>query len=624
MSNLEEFEIIVPGQTLEPPDIDYLRKRGISPEFAVKSGVRRLFDNEARKLNFQASLPLDQRDQGLQGLYLPSIDPFTGEERCGQLRTDYRFDLNGDRPKYLSRKGDPALVYFPHTATKEALLDAKIDLIITESPAKALSVAEAVEKSGDRLIVVGLNGVNGAWSREKKQWRDAGGKQQQRSTGPAKLIDDLKRIGAEGGFRGRTVYVLFDNDIGTKKQAQAYRKSRWSGSIGAEEKLVDCLRAYGADVRIVELPYVDVKLGADDFLVKYGWPSLLRHLHTNWVSARDIDRLLYEVPQKTWSMICSTDFVQQKIDAPKEYVEPYLVINEGVTLVSGPSKFGKTTTVLNLARSLTTGESFLQLHPTRRARTCYLQYEMSEWAIRDRLEKMGAAHEDLFVINPPQGALKLNFICDQGYKKGVETGNREHVYRLIRQLQDESISVLIIDSLGDALVGSELDETAMKDFFGVCRLIARSVPCGVVVVHHHRKQHDGMEDSPEEASGHSTLIRKPDSILSCFSKRRADDTFRFKLIYTLRHAPAPEVIELIRDGGNDSLTWKGIPWTDGTANLDRTLETLRKSEGAMSTDAVAKELGKHRTTAMRQLKQLVTQGLAEELKPGWWVVEGGR
>jgi hypothetical protein len=48
-----------------------LRKRGISKEFALASGVRSAADNELRDLNFQASLPCDERKKGLQGICFP-------------------------------------------------------------------------------------------------------------------------------------------------------------------------------------------------------------------------------------------------------------------------------------------------------------------------------------------------------------------------------------------------------------------------------------------------------------------------------------------------------------------------------------------------------------------------
>jgi len=248
---------------------------------------------------------------------------------------------------------------------------------------------------------------------------------------------------------------------------------------------------------------------------------------------------------------------------------------------------------------------------------------MAEWSIQKRLQEMAAGHDDLWLINPEPGTLKLNFTRDEGFKKNVETGNREQVYRLIHNLQDQGIGTLIIDALGDALDGSEKDELAMKDLFGVCRLIARSTPCAVVIVHHNRKWRDGAEESPEEASGFNILTRAPDAILSCFARRRSDDTFRYKMLYTLRHAPAPTPVELIRDGGNDSLQWRALPWTDGSANLHRPVEILRASDAPMSTKDVADSLRKHRTTALRQLRQLVKQGLAREVRSGWWALKGG-
>jgi hypothetical protein len=51
-----------------------LRKRGISKEFALASGVRSAYDNELRDLNFQASLPHEVRKKGLQGICFPYID----------------------------------------------------------------------------------------------------------------------------------------------------------------------------------------------------------------------------------------------------------------------------------------------------------------------------------------------------------------------------------------------------------------------------------------------------------------------------------------------------------------------------------------------------------------------
>ncbi|MBN2321958.1 MAG: hypothetical protein JXR49_22975 [Acidobacteria bacterium] len=51
-----------------------LRKRAITSEFALASGVRTACDNELRDLNFQASLPREERSKGLQGICFPYVD----------------------------------------------------------------------------------------------------------------------------------------------------------------------------------------------------------------------------------------------------------------------------------------------------------------------------------------------------------------------------------------------------------------------------------------------------------------------------------------------------------------------------------------------------------------------
>jgi hypothetical protein len=61
-----------------------LRDRGISPEYALASGICSLADNEARDLGFETSLPLDQRKHGLQGIGI-QFDGSNGRDRWDKL-----------------------------------------------------------------------------------------------------------------------------------------------------------------------------------------------------------------------------------------------------------------------------------------------------------------------------------------------------------------------------------------------------------------------------------------------------------------------------------------------------------------------------------------------------------
>ncbi len=231
--------------SLEPHHIELLLKRGISEEFALQSHVRTLMDNEARNLGFLSSIPSDQRKNGLQGLGFEFVNPLNDQESTWRLRPDTKFTLNTKEAKYLSRKGDPVRVFYPHTTTSEQLENAKVPLVITEAELKAVSIAENLEKIQKSFAVIGLSGVNGGWGREKDSVPLPDGTHTKKSRGPARLIPDLDGI----EWKKRTVYVCFDSDIGTAKHASLFKRSKYQGAMGAEHILAELLRARGADVR---------------------------------------------------------------------------------------------------------------------------------------------------------------------------------------------------------------------------------------------------------------------------------------------------------------------------------------------------------------------------------------
>jgi len=155
--------------SLEPRHEEELKKRAISKEFALASGVRTAADNELRALNFQASLPHAERSKGLQGICFPYADLELRAEAAWRVKPDTPFLMGDGKPaKYLSRLGDKVKAFFPHTTTLEMLKDPKINVILTEGEFKTLAIAEAVHQSDQvrRMAVVGLQGVNGGWHRD--------------------------------------------------------------------------------------------------------------------------------------------------------------------------------------------------------------------------------------------------------------------------------------------------------------------------------------------------------------------------------------------------------------------------------------------------------------------------
>ena len=317
--------------------------------------------------------------------------------------------------------------------------------------------------------------------------------------------------------------------------------------------------------------------------------------------------------------IRSDEFMAMDIPEPEELVYPALVMREAVTLVAGPSKFGKSILVMNLAKSLVTGDEFLTRHPVKRASVLYLQTEMGASAVKKRLGQMALLSDRLWIRNVEPGELKLNTARKGNYGRRTETGHRESILSLVKDLREREVEVLIVDPLYELLDGSEVDEFAMKSLFECLKGIARYTPCAVVAVHHTKKRREGDWQGPELASGHNVLTRAPDALLTTIEHPREDGSRRYQLTYTLRHAAAPRPVELIQDEVAGPLTWRAVPWADeGSLDVLVLLE-----DGAKTTDELAKEGGVSKRTLQRRLGRLKEAGEVE-YHSGAWVLSGGR
>jgi hypothetical protein len=618
MSAVNPIRIVSPFRF--PPSLsskheEELRKRGIAKEFAMASGVRTAADNELRDLNFQASLPHDERSKGLQGICFPYVDLELNAEASWRIKPDTTFTMSdGSHPKYLSRIGDKVRAYFPHTTTLELLADPKVNVVITEGEYKALAIAEALQQTETKrkFAVIGLQGVNGGWHREKHVVSTPDGGHEKKPIGPPKLIGDLQSI----DWKKRTVYICFDSDVASKKHASSFKQSKHAGAWGAEFVLTELLRAQGAEVRIVEIPDNDngEKVGADDYIAKNGQYAFLKLLWNNWTAQRDVDKVLYRPNPEALVFVEARELVKVKPPRPV-FVIDKLLPEGGTMIVAAAPKVGKSGIALNAAKAIATGEDFLGVFPVRKGRVVYVQTEIPAWAMAERLKLMGDLPEGMLIHTP--GKFKINLWEEDGYQKKRETGNRERVAGLIEALRAQAASLVIFDPLRHFHSLNELNVDHVAHLFEVFRAIGRAVPCGVMIVHHHRKtarsqvEYEGAEDM----SGSGALFGEADSILSIYRKvRRSDDTRRYKMVFDLRHAETPEPMELFRMGGGNAMLWTAEPWADTPSaptdeSLDRILALLSKDRMARyKAGAIGDMVGIRHTALYGKLNKLVRSG----------------
>src|SRR5262245_18166139 len=90
-----------PKPDLRPQHVEELRKRGISEEFALESGVASKADNEVRSLGFAASVSVEERKKGMQGILFTYSNLTRETEVSYRLKPDQRFISRGKPSKYL-------------------------------------------------------------------------------------------------------------------------------------------------------------------------------------------------------------------------------------------------------------------------------------------------------------------------------------------------------------------------------------------------------------------------------------------------------------------------------------------------------------------------------------------
>lgn len=219
---------------------------GISDDTLRAAGVRCVSHLEAFNL-----CGIRYKSEHLEGIAYPYHNPATGNVTSWRVRRDHPEREADGTPiaKYLSSP-DAKRFYFAPDATKDRLVDVRVDALIVKAESSVLALHDSCIRANKvpRLLI----GLGGCWG-----WRGVIGKTTDADgarvdeKGP---LPDFDRI----AWTGRNVVLLFDSNALTNPSVQAARNA-----LAAE------LKSRGADVYIAALPEFAGN-GPDDFYAEYG------------------------------------------------------------------------------------------------------------------------------------------------------------------------------------------------------------------------------------------------------------------------------------------------------------------------------------------------------------------
>ncbi len=291
--------------------------------------------------------------------------------------------------------------------------------------------------------------------------------------------------------------------------------------------------------------------------------------------------------QKKTEIFSAVDLMSMDLP-PLEYLLPNILPAEGITILAGKEKIGKSWLVLGLALSLSSGSIFLGQQPKRAYKVLYLALEDSKRRLQNRIKQLGQP-------------------ISQNCLLACDVNSLQELEQIIR---DQDVEVVIIDTLQAFKQATNIYENPKKDKYErdynislILRDMTRRLGCSFIVVHHTKK---GNEiDFVDEVIGRVTA--GVDTILHL---QRARTEYEGILKITGKDVETQE-LALKYDKGRWEYIGAAQDYT--ISNYKKEILDYLKEKGEASPKEIAQALDKKESTTRVILKRMTDEGLIEQV-----------
>ncbi|HHJ17064.1 MAG TPA: DUF3854 domain-containing protein [Gammaproteobacteria bacterium] len=375
-------------------------------------------------------------------------DPKTGRWRIRFMEPWCPNDK--DPAKYRGKAGAKPYLYFHKGVDwKKRFADPGCGIYIVEGEKKAAKLC----KSGFPAI-----GISGVWN-----WMKDGNP-----------INEIRSL----PWAGHPVNIVFDSDKQTNPNI-----------MDAERELADFLIDQGAVPYAVELPTLNGfdKTGVDDFLVHHKGRG-----KTRFIQLPKTGLLMPEGGT-------AADLLKEKI--PEPYWAVPGLIPEGVTLLAGAPKAGKSWAALEIGIAVASGTKAFGQYPVNRSEVLYLSLEDTPKRLQGRIAILShAGKRAVSHLHPRTTWPTMEGHCF----KALETHLKQH----------PNTKLVIIDVLEKVRGQRTASESVYSHEYNTMAPIsafARKHGLAIIVIHHTRKGRDN-DDQLNDVSGTTGLSAAADTI----------------------------------------------------------------------------------------------------------------
>ncbi|MBT7789094.1 MAG: AAA family ATPase [Calditrichaeota bacterium] len=213
---------------------------------------------------------------------------------------------------------------------------------------------------------------------------------------------------------------------------------------------------------------------------------------------------------------------------PQDVISGGLVVPNGITLLHGKAKAGKTFLAMQMGLQIASATSWLGNAIPERKKVLYVQAELPYFPMRDRIKAMLLQYEGASVFD--------NFLMSEPMKVNICEGKEyEHLCEIITQSKAE---VIIIDPLVYFHNRDENSNDAMGLVMSRFRDLVNDTNTSLILVHHDGKGKD--LNGGESSRGASAIFGAVDSDIKLNPLPQKGEGVKYqKMECNLRHAASP-------------------------------------------------------------------------------------
>lgn len=212
-----------------------------------------------------------------------------------------------------------------------------------------------------------------------------------------------------------------------------------------------------------------------------------------------------------------------------ELAEPLIagVLRKGhKMLLSGPSKAGKSFSLIELCIAIAEGKDWMGFRCTQ-GRVLYVNLELDSASCLHRFKDVYGA-----LGYKPDNIANIDIWNLRGKSKPMD----KLAPSLIRRALKTRPIAVIIDPIYKVITGDENSADQMAQFCNQFDKICNELGCAVIYCHHHSKGSQGQKRSMDRMSGSGVFARDPDALLDLIELELTDDIRKQQEDSFVRHA----------------------------------------------------------------------------------------